>query len=279
MSSVNLKMKITAFKGHVTRAHQTLETSLTAEIPDCDSVKDNLDYFETKLANFEEIHELYENSLDDEKEMEDVITEFHNFRSKINTTKIQAKKFLNQNRETDSDSIVSQKTPARLPKINLPIFKGDVTEWNTFFDQFKVLIHETELPDISKFTYLQASLRDEAKAVIQGLAITSLNYQIAINALQERFGRKQRIIAAHVDALLNISIPCSMNTKSLWNFLDEIQGRVRALEALGIGSEQYGVLLSPMVLSRLPQEIKLEFGRGDDNDGDTNFLLDFWERK
>ena len=54
---------------------------------------------------------------------------------------------------------------------------------------------------------------------------------------------------------------------------------MRALEALGIGSEQYGVLLSPMVLSRLPQEIKLEFGRKDDNDGDINFLLDFLRKE
>ena len=104
-----------------------------------------------------------------------------------------------------------------------------MTEWNTFFDQFKVLIHDTELPEILKFTYLQASVRDEAKAAIQGIAITSQKYQIAIKTLQERFGRKQRIISAHVDALLDISIPCSLNTKSLWNFLDEIQERVRAL--------------------------------------------------
>ena len=51
---------------------------------------------------------------------------------------------------------------------------------------------------------------------------------------------------------------------------------MRALEALGIDSEQYGLLLSPMVLSRLPQEIQLEFGREDDHDSDINFLLDFF---
>ena len=81
------------------------------------------------------------------------------------------------------------------------------------------------------------------------MAITSsINYDIALKQLQERFGKKERIISAHVDALLQITIPCSMNIKALWNFLDEIQGRVRALEALDINADRYGVLLTPMVL-------------------------------
>ena len=45
-----------------------------------------------------------------------------------------------------------------------------------------------ELSDVNKFTYLQPLLQKEAKDSIAGLALTSANYQAAIEILKKRFG-------------------------------------------------------------------------------------------
>ena len=48
---------------------------------------------------------------------------------------------------------------ARLPKLTLKSFDGDITQWIGFWDSFKLAIHDnTGLSDIDKFTYLRSLL-------------------------------------------------------------------------------------------------------------------------
>lgn len=42
----------------------------------------------------------------------------------------------------------------RLPKITVPAFSGDYTEWTSFFDLYTKAIHETTLTPAQKFQYL-----------------------------------------------------------------------------------------------------------------------------
>ena len=136
-----------------------------------------------------------------------------------------------------------------------------MTEWQSFWDRFEALVDQSELPVISKFSYLQ-SLLEEALSVVQGLSLTSANYKVACILLKERFGRTERIIFAHVQELLNVSLKPRVKganeCDSLWKLQDQLLWHVRSLEGLGINGDQYGVVLTPVILSRLPQEIRLE---------------------
>ena len=85
-------------------------------------------------------------------------------------------------------------TEARLPKLELPVFCGDVTMWTSFWEQYQAVVHNSELPSITKFTYLLALIKGEAKACVQGLSLTASNYETACAILQKRFGRPERII-------------------------------------------------------------------------------------
>ena len=51
------------------------------------------------------------------------------------------------------------KVDSALPKINLPIFSGAVMEWVGFYDQFIAIIHNSDLPPVSKFVYLRSVLK------------------------------------------------------------------------------------------------------------------------
>ena len=123
------------------------------------------------------------------------------------------------------------------------------------------MIYESELPDITKFTYLRSLLKGEAKVSIQGLTLTNANYILTIDILKKRLGKTDRIVFSHIEELLNISVPKQPRVSVLWELNDKFQAHVCSLEALGITSEQYGVLLCPVILSRLPPDLRLEWAR------------------
>ena len=62
----------------------------------------------------------------------------------------------------------------------------------------------------------------------------------------------------------------------LWTLNDNLQAHMRSLESLGIKGEQYGVILTALVLSQLPVKIRLEWARdGEHHESDLDFLMKF----
>ena len=61
-------------------------------------------------------------------------------------------------------------------------------DWTTFWDSFKAAIHENEdIPKVDKFNYLNSLLEGAVFRTIQGLTLTTANYDSAIALLHERF--------------------------------------------------------------------------------------------
>ena len=146
--------------------------------------------------------------------------------------------------------IIMSTTEAMLPKLELLVFCGYVTLWTSFWEQYQAVVHNSELPSITKFTYLLALLKGEAKACVQGLSLTASNYETACAILQKRFGRSERIIFSHIQELLKITVPRQPTIAVLWKMYYDLQAHMRSLEALNITGQQYGVVLTPLVLSR-----------------------------
>ncbi|MPC67419.1 hypothetical protein E2C01_061594 [Portunus trituberculatus] len=190
--------------------------------------------------------------------LEEDIDEANQFRRKVRIPRLQAaQKLLEMAKAEQSGepnpSVKSYGTEpvlntVKLPTIQLPKFSGDVLEWQSFWDQFLALVDESNIPDVSKFGYLHASLEGEAKQVIQGLSLTAANYPTACSVLKERFGRSERIIFAHIQALLNITAPSKISgpqyIAALWKMQDQLVSHVCSLEALNVKEDQYGVIFN-----------------------------------
>ena len=100
-------------------------------------------------------------------------------------------------------SVTSQH--CKLPKLELPIFKGDPLQWQGFWDQFSASIHLNEnLSDIDRFNYLKRYLGGKALDAVSGLSLSSNNYNEAIDLLTKRFGDCQVLISAHMDSMLKL---------------------------------------------------------------------------
>ena len=163
--------------------------------------------FDKRLSSLDDQQAQFEIELEDFSELEADIEEADKFRRSARKVRAEAAKRLKTDSdENDSVSTSSKdKTEVKLPRLELPKFSGELTDWQSFWDRFEALVNQSDLPVISKFSYSQSILQGEALSVIQGLALTTANYEVACDLLKERFGRPEKIIFAHVQGLLNIS--------------------------------------------------------------------------
>ena len=124
-------------------------------------------------------------------------------------------------------------------------------------------MHQSKsLAAVEKLSYLKGYLTGPAEKCIEGLPLTNENYEEALTLLRGRFGNPQLIIASHMHNLLKIDkVTVGKSSKGLRNLYDQIEGHVRALNTAGVTAEHYGALLIPIIVEKLPEEIKLEISR------------------
>ena len=114
---------------------------------------------------------------------------------------------------------------------------------------------------VHKLNYLINSLEGVAYKTLEGLEITEQNYEKAVDLLKTRFGKSQQVISAHMRELLSLQTSSNEKANRLRSVYDNIQVHVRGLESLGVSSKQYGSLLIPVIMSRMPAEITLQIAR------------------
>ena len=156
---------------------------------------------------------------------------------------------------------VNQATTVK-PKLTLETFRGDVTRFQSFWEQFNSTIHEnTSIPETDKFKHLKSLLDGQAARVVQGLTLTSANYKHAQELLEDRYGQTQVNISADMDNLLKLNSCTSDKPHQLRYLYDQIRVQIRGREALGVKTETYGQFSIPVIMSKLPTEIRLQVAR------------------
>ena len=112
----------------------------------------------------------------------------------------------------------------RLPKLDLCTqFSGNTLEWQPFWDSFNAAVNSNPtISDVQKLNYLRSQLRGEASQLIAGFSLTSANYSHSVALLKDRYGQQQKLITAHMQALLELPNP-SNTLSSLQSFHDTIE--------------------------------------------------------
>ena len=158
----------------------------------------------------------------------------------------------------------------KLPKLSLPTFDGKVEKWLLFWESFDACVHRSDLPDVQKLSYLRSLLKGEAAKSVEGLALTAANYSDAVDILTKRYGRPEKLVFMHIQSLLGLK------ELDLVALQDSLLSHIRSLEALGVSGDKYGVILTPLVLSKLPEDVRMEWARtSEHHEGDLSHLLQF----
>ncbi|XP_064078435.1 uncharacterized protein LOC135195852 [Macrobrachium nipponense] len=179
----NMFMKRKAARGWVSRLGKELVSLLGRPVlsaVELKAVQENVDILLSKL---DEVQSEIEVELESDLFDDDLAKAFE-FRMTSLIPRIKAE--LDKKGDNDSSTNGSSGAQVKLPKLELPEFK-EVTEWQSFWDQFSCHVDNSDIPVISKFSYLASLLEGEAKSVISGLSHTSVNYKIACDLLKERF--------------------------------------------------------------------------------------------
>lgn len=87
----------------------------------------------------------------------------------------------------------------KLPRMNLPIFGGNILELSSFFNLFDSAVHRNaSLLDSQKLYFLQTYLVGKAAALLSHLRIEDANYAPALAKLKARYYRPLKIVAQHI---------------------------------------------------------------------------------
>ena len=107
---------------------------------------------------------------------------------------------------TSNESVTTAgKVRAKLPKLEVKRFKGNVCKWEEIWDSFESSVHLNDcLSDVDKFNYLRGLLEEPAKSCIAGFSLTAVNYKSAVDILKERYGKKSPVQRVHMQQLMKI---------------------------------------------------------------------------
>ncbi|XP_041969194.1 uncharacterized protein LOC121726042 [Aricia agestis] len=140
----------------------------------------------------------------------------------------------------------------KLPTISIPSFDGSNEHWIEFRDTFMSLIHNSKtIPEIQKFHYLKASLKGDAKEVIENVEFSSSNYHVAWELLLHRFNNTRLIIQSHIKAIFSIPPITKESPAQLNKLIDTILKNIRSLKILGEPTESWDDLIIFIVVSKL----------------------------
>ena len=153
---------------------------------------------------------------------------------------------------------------AKLPKLEVKKFSGKLGEWREFWDSFESAIHLNDgLSNVDKFSYLRSLLLEPARLAIGGFALTSANYESAIEMLKKRYGKKFANQRSLVNELLNARpVFNECDTSRLRSLYDFTETKYRALQALGVEEKNYSEVVVPTFLEKIPDSIRLTITGG-----------------
>ena len=226
--------------------------------------------------------------LTEENDLEEELDNSLRYMDQIIRRKTRIKRILKAVKEDSGDG--SQKGAGlhgnaigvKLPKLVIERFSGDISLWQTFWSQFEAAIHKNmSISKIDKFNYLKSYVSGLASNVIAGLALTDDNYDHAIKMLNDRFGRKDLVINAHMGKLLNLNpVRRSHDIAALRKLYDDCEIQVRSLTSMGVTSDSYGSLLCPILMKLIPEDITLAYSREkDDTELSVKDLMTFLQRE
>ena len=154
-----------------------------AESHDQDTYTNLLDELKQSINNVEQIAaELAEMSQVDEGEVYASLSNARGWQVKLLERVNFIKSF------STNVNVVCKKKPGRLPEVKLTVFKGNFEEFETFWSSFRMNVNvRDDIEKTTKFIYLVQSLEGEPKEMINGLAITDDNYNVALCILRDRY--------------------------------------------------------------------------------------------
>ncbi|XP_026324392.1 uncharacterized protein LOC113233481 [Hyposmocoma kahamanoa] len=138
------------------------------------------------------------------------------------------------------------------PKIDIPTFSGNYTQWNTFLDLFKEAVHNNPaLNKVQKMQHLKGKLRGEAERLIQHLHISSDNYDSAWKILNHRYDNRQVLFTKQMETLLNQPNVQKQTSMELRRLHDTSMECIHGIYNMGIDTSSWDPVFVHLIAKKL----------------------------
>ena len=99
----------------------------------------------------------------------------------------------------------------KLPKLTITSFNGSHLDWERFWSQFEAEVHNAQLADVTKFSYLKEFVIPSVRSLINGLPFTAAGYKSAVDLLKKKYGQESEVVNAHIQKIMNLPTVTSAN--------------------------------------------------------------------
>nr|CAI5861653.1 unnamed protein product [Callosobruchus analis] len=240
-----LRIKRGQIKGKLTRFKTYFDTIDKENVSE-EAIKEMELRLEKVIPIYDDFYEIQNQIEFHEDADDDEITRFESLYFEL-TSSMQAlcNKFKDASISGSSDSVRSVhsnqnnvESLVRLPPIKLPTFNGHYDSWLEFKDCFLALVHNNNsLTDIQRFYYLRSSLEVEVQQIIKSIEVSSDNYKIAWQMLEQRYENKKLIIHKHLKAIFDHPSISHESHIDLRNLYDSMTKHLRSLNSLGLETD------------------------------------------
>ena len=157
------KKKRAATKGWVTRSVKELHDLFDDDATSFELSDAAVSVFDHRLAVFDDFQAAGGLELEDSADLEAYMDETDKFHKNARKIRAEAAKRLKGARDDNGTASTSTKerSQVKLPRLELPKYAGELTEWQSFWDKFEAIVDQCELPVISKFNYLSHYLKEK----------------------------------------------------------------------------------------------------------------------
>ena len=166
----------------------------------------------------------------------------------------------------------------KLPRMELPKFSGKLDEFCAFRELFQSAVERKKsLTGAERLLYLKSCLQGEAAKVVGGLKLVAANYDLAWRHLEKRFGKSTELVETHLNNLLSLNDVKIVTRKNLRVFIDSIESEVHCLDNLDFSESKYNELVFPVIMNKLPFDLRLTYSRAYVTNPGIKTLLEFLE--
>ena len=155
----------------------------------------------------------------------------------------------------------SSSVEAKLPKISIPVWSGDIKCWNDFITQYNSLVHTRTIKDSLKLQYLRSSLRDEPLSIVSKYPLVDASYDLAYKELLSRYQNPRRLGAYHIHQILDFKANRpSKDKRENVAFLQTHRSATSSLKNLGV-NDLSDFLLFQLCYQNLSTNMQVTFDR------------------
>lgn len=189
----------------------------------------------------------------------------------------------NNSSEDEATTQVKANIQFKLDRVELPMFDGDLTEWNSFKEIFTVLIHDNDqISKLLKLHQLKSHLRGAALETIRGYQLTGSNYTPAWTDLNQRYNKTDDIIHEYIRKFIETPVlQHHAPAQRIQAIINGTNQMMRALPGVGIEVGNWDPFISFVILSKLDEATRRDWHKsvGHQTNVPVKKLVEFLELK